>query len=88
MLQLKEKMPPLATADCCVRIWKKVVSTGQIISCPPAKLSSFFEKCFPRIPIMVSTSRKITLIKKHVSSSRMKDLLKFTFPLFEKAAPT
>ena len=88
MLQVKERMPPLTTADCCVRKWKKVVSTGQIISCPPAKLSSFFEKCFPRIPIMVSTSRKTTLIKKYFSTSRINDLLKYTFPLFEKAAPT
>ena len=37
---------------------------------------------------MVFTSRKTTLIKKHISTNRMKDLLKYTFLLFEKAAPT
>ena len=37
---------------------------------------------------MISTSGKLTLIKKHVSTSRMKDFLKYTFPLFEKAAAT
>ena len=93
MLQLKEKMPPLATVDCCLRKWKKIVSISQIISCPLAKLSSFFENCFPRIPIIVSQVENnsdqkalFPLERKSVSTSRRKDLLKYTFPLFEKAA--
>ena len=76
-------MPSLATVECYLRKWKKTVSTSQIISCPLAKLSSFFEKCSPSIPIMISTIRKLTLIKKHVSTSRMNDFLRYTFPLFE-----
>ena len=66
MLQLKEETPPLETVDCCLRKSKKIVSTGEIISCPLAKLSSLFEKCFSRISVTVSTSRKINLIKKHL----------------------
>ena len=73
-----------------------MVSTSQKTSCPLARISSFFENCFPLIPIMASTSRKIALIKKtpfplgikSVSTSQMKDLLKNAFPLYEKVTST
>ena len=63
-------------------------------SCPPARISSFFENSFPLIPVIDSTSRKISLIKKtpfpldrrSVSTSRIKDLLKNAFPLYGKVA--
>ena len=32
MIQLKEKLLPLATVDCYMRKWKKIVSTSQRIS--------------------------------------------------------
>ena len=38
---------------------KKMVSTSQNISPPLARISYFFENCFPLIPIMVSASIKI-----------------------------
>ena len=40
-----------------------MVSASRKISCPLARISSFFENCFPLIPIMVSSSQK-ELIKK------------------------
>ena len=45
---------------------KKMVSNSPEISCPIARISFSFENCFLLIPIMVSTSRKIALIKKAV----------------------
>ena len=75
---------------------EKMVSATQKISCPLAIISCFFENCFLPIPIMASTSRKIALIKKalfpldrkSVSTSRMKNLLKYAFPLYGKVAST
>ena len=32
MCQLKKELLPLATVDCCLRKWKKMVLTGQKIS--------------------------------------------------------
>ena len=54
----------------------------------------FLWKLFPLIPVIDSTSRKISLIKKtpfpldrkSVSTSRIKDLLKNAFPLYGKVA--
>ena len=43
---------------------KKWFCTSQNISCPLVILSSFIENCFPQIPIIVSTRRKIALTKK------------------------
>ena len=62
MFQLKEKMPSLATVDCCQEIGKNSFHwpDSQLSS-----LSTFFENCFSKIPVMVSTSRNLTLIKKH-----------------------
>ena len=91
MFQLKEKMLPLATVDCCLRKWKKIVPTSQIISCPLAKLSSFFEKLFVPNSYNKNNSAQKTpfpIDRKSVSTSWMKDLLKNTFPVSEKAAPT
>ena len=47
-----------------------MVSTSQKISCPLARISSFFENCPPShlIPIMASTIRNIALIKNTVST--------------------
>ena len=74
---------------------KKMVSNSREISCPIARISFFFENCFLLISIMVSTSRKIVLIKKQfsldrnsISTNRILDLLKNTFPLNRKAAST
>ena len=71
-----------------------MVSAIHKTSCPPARISSFFENSFPLIPVIDSTSRKISLIKKtpfpldrrSVSTSRIKDLLKNAFPLYGKVA--
>ena len=64
---------------------EKLVSTSQKISCPLARINSFFENCFFLIPIMFSTSSKIALTKKilfplgvkSVSTSWMKDIEKY-----------
>ena len=96
MFQLKEKMLSLAAVDCCLRKWKNIVPTSQIISCPLAKLSSFFEKLF--VPNSYNGFQKqknnsaqktpFPIDRKSVYTSWMKDLLKNTFPLSEKVAPT
>ena len=72
---------------------KKMVCNRQKISYPLARIRFFFKSCFSLIPIMVSTSRKIVLIKKtfslqrkSVSTSRVLDFLKNTFPLNGKGA--
>ena len=73
------------------KIVKNTVSTSQKISCPPGRISSFFENYFPLIPIMASTSRKIALIKNTVSTRqkiRLKDLLKNVIPIYRKVAST
>ena len=48
MFQLKKKLLPLAAVDCCLRKWKKMVSTSQEISCPLAEIifsqQEFFKK--------------------------------------------
>ena len=36
---------------------KKIVSTSWKTSCPLARISSFFENCFPLIPRMASTAK-------------------------------
>ena len=46
---------------------KKLVSTSQKISCPLARINSFFENCL--FLIMFSTSSKIALTKKKILSS-------------------
>ena len=46
---------------------KKLVSTSQKISCPRARINSFFENCL--FLIMFSTSSKIALTKKKILSS-------------------
>ena len=59
-----------------------------------SKNKLFLWKLFPLIPVIDSTSRKISLIKKtpfpldrkSVSTSRIKDLLKNAFPLYGKVA--
>ena len=73
---------------------KKMVSNRRKISYPLARIRFFLENCFSLIPIMVSTSRKIALIKKlfslhkkSVSTSRVLDFLKNTFPLNGKVLP-
>ena len=63
------------------------------ISCPLAIISFFFENCFPpnsnnAFHLQKNSSDQITLFpldKKSVSTRRMKDLLKNTFPLYGKA---
>ena len=63
--------------------------TSQKISCPVAIICFFFENCFPLIPIMASTSRKIALKNKHCCDEGfVKDLLKSAFPLYRKVAST
>ena len=37
---------------------KKMVYTSQKVICPPARISSFFENCFPLIQIMVPPAEK------------------------------
>ena len=64
---------------------KKMVSTSQKISCPLARISSFFENYFLVITIIVSNSNKIILTKKilfppgrkSVCTSRIKDIEKY-----------
>ena len=59
-----------------------------------SKNKLFLWKLFPLIPVIDSTSRKISVIKKtpfpldrkSVSTSRIKDLLKNAFPLYGKVA--
>ena len=59
-----------------------------------SKNKLFLWKLFPLVPVIDSTSRKISLIKKtpfpldrkSVSTSRIKDLLKNAFPLYGKVA--
>ena len=49
MFQLKKKLVPLATGDCCLRTWKKMVSTSQKISFnylkygPSLKISDLYQ---------------------------------------------
>ena len=63
--------------------------TSEKISCPVAIICFFFENCFPLIPIMASTSRKIALKNKHCCDEGfVKDLLKSAFPLYGKVAST
>ena len=70
-----------------------MVSSSRKISCSLARIRSSFEYCLPLIPVMISTSRKIALIKKECLNqtgykSREKDLLKNKFSLYGKAAST
>ena len=51
---------------------KKWFCTSQNISCPLVILSSFIENCFPQIPIIVSTRRKIAPTKKNIVSTSQK----------------
>ena len=63
----------------------------QKISCPLARISSFFQNYFLLIPIMVSTSSKIALTKKilfllgtkSVSTSWMKDIEKYVATIWK-----
>ena len=73
----------------------KMVYNSRKVSCLLAKISSFFENCFPLIPIMFpqqkTSSDQETLFpldRKSVCTSRIKDFLKKKFPLYGKAACT
>ena len=71
-------------SDKCRKKNVEKFCTSQYISCPLVILPSFIENCFPQIPIIVSTRRKIattekTLFlqdKKSFSITQVKDLLK------------
>ena len=73
-----------------------MVSTSQKISCLLARISSFFENCFPPnsnngfYQQKNSSDQKalFPLDRKSVSTSWMKDLLKNVFPLYGKVAST
>ena len=54
MLQLKEKLLPLAAANCCLRKWKKLVSASQKTSFHQLKYG-LFKNCLPLISVTVST---------------------------------
>ena len=73
-----------------------MVSTSQKISCPLARISSFFENCFPPNSNNCFHKQKnssdqktlFSLDRKSVSTSRIKNLLKNAFPLYGKVAST
>ena len=95
MFHLKEKVLPLATVDCCLRKWKKIISTSQINSCPPVKLcflwklfSSNSNDGFHKYKNNSDQKTMFPLDRKSVCTSRMKDLLKNMFLLYGKVAPT
>ena len=73
---------------------EKYGSTGQKISCQLARISSFFENCFPpnsnngfhKQENSSDQKALFPLDRKCVSTSRMKNLLKIAFPLYGKVA--
>ena len=73
---------------------EKMISTSQHIRFPLARMSSFFQNRFLLIPMMVSTSSEIALIKKYCfhwaenpfALAGWKKKKKNTFPLYVKAA--
>ena len=56
MFQLNKKLLPLAVVFCCLRKWKKIVSTEKQFSI--VKIHSFFQNWLPIFSVTVSTCRK------------------------------
>ena len=79
MFQLKNKLLPLAAVDCCLKKWKKMVSTNQKISYISLNMvflwklaSTSFSYGFHREEKHLKKRKRFPLARKSVSTSRNK----------------
>ena len=80
MFQLKKKLVPLATGDCYLRTWKKMVSSSQKISFnylkygPSLKISDLYQWRLHLQGKTLNKRKRFLLARKSVSISRNEGL--------------